>query len=244
MKKIVLIFTLFLSFTIPILSVRAETVRYSQIANEGIYLYIDSTLSIKWFELPVGYCVKVISVSHSSAKVEYKSDDPKIPSAKGYVSTENLNILTDVPQIAFPSATFSVNQNCLLYKDTDLTISETVTQGSTIDYYGIIEKDDGKTYVYGFVKTVSGDEYVGYVLSSCLTDFSVPFLPIETEPDSEPDFESSSVGTSEQNYGNTLQLVVIIAVSIVAISIVYLWFKPSQTKAKDEVATNDEWSDE
>jgi hypothetical protein len=207
-------------------------------------LYIDSTLTIKWFELPVGYFVKVLSISHSSAKVEYKCDDRNLPSAKGYISTEHLNIVSEIPQVIFPSATFKVNQNCLLYTNTDLSIYETITQGSVLDYYGIIEKSDGKTYAYGFVKTLSGDEYVGYLLSSCLSDFKIPNLPIEKEED---EIQSSSDITSETNepasYGNALQLVIIIAVSIVAISIVYLLFKPTPSKAKDEVATESEWDD-
>ncbi|MBQ4098730.1 MAG: hypothetical protein IJC87_01225 [Clostridia bacterium] len=246
MKKYFLLLVLFLALVTPTLSARADNVRYSQITTEGVSLYIDSTLTIKWFDLPVGYCVKVLSVSHFSAKVEYKSDDPKLPSAKGYVSTEHLNVLTETPQVLFPSVTFTVNQNCLLYKDTDFTISETITQGSTVDYYGTIQKDDGKLYVYGFVKTLSGDEYVGYVPSPALSNFEIPFLPIEKE---EEIVESSSESTSDapssvSGHGNTLQLVVIIAVSIVAISIVYLLFKPSQKKAKDEVVTESEWDDE
>ena len=245
MKKIILFVALLFTISYTPLSAKAEEIRYSQIKTDGVMLYIDSTLTIKWFELPVGYYVKVLSISHSSVKVEYKSDDRSLPSAKGYVSTEHLNIVNEIPQIAFPSTTFKVNQNCLLYTDTDLSLSETVTQGSVLDYYGIIEKDDGKTYVYGFVKTLSGDEYVGYLLSSCLSDFKIPNLPIEKEEDLK---ESSSVITSEtnqpQSYGNTLQLVIIVAVSIVAISIVYLLFKPSPSKAKDEVATESEWDDE
>ena len=245
MKKFILFVALLLTISYSPVTANAEEIRYSQIATEGVILYIDSTLTIKWFELPVGYCVKVLSISHSSAKVEYKSDDKNLPSAKGYVSTEHLNIVSEIPQVTFPSSTFRVNQNCLLYTDTDLSLSETITQGSVLNYYGIIEKGEGKTYVYGFVTTLSGDEYVGYILSSCLTDFKIPILPIEKEED---ESQSSSEFTSEtsqtESFGNTLQLVVIIAVSIVSISIVYLLFKPSPSKAKDEVKSESDWDDE
>ncbi|MBQ7373332.1 MAG: hypothetical protein IJW64_02065 [Clostridia bacterium] len=245
MKKFILALALLLAISVPQISASAEDVRYSQITDEGVYLYIDSTLTLKWFELPVGYFVKVISISHSSAKVEYKSNDPTIPSAKGYVSTEDLFVVDYTPQVLFPSVTFTVNQNCLLYTDTDLTLSQTLTQGSTVDYYGIIEKNDGKTYVYGFVNTLSGDEYVGYVLSSCISNFEIPFLPIEKEEEIiDSSSETVSESVEENGFGNALQLVVIIAVSIVAISIVYLLFKPSQKKAKDEVVTDSEWDDE
>ena len=70
-------------------------------------------------------------------------------------------------------------------------------------------------------------------------------MPIEKEEEIiDSSSETVSESVEENGFGNALQLVVIIAVSIVAISIVYLLFKPSQKKAKDEVVTDSEWDDE
>ena len=246
MKKLILLLILTL---IPLnfsADAKADGVKYSRVLTDNVKLYIDSSLTMEWFTLPVGYYVKVISVSTSSAKVEYKCDNPSKPSTKGYIATEHLNIVDEVPTTLFPSLVLTVNQNCMLFKDVDLTISETVTQNSTIDFYGITVKPNGEKYIYGFVTTTSGDKYVGYLQSSAVYDFIVPSLPIN-ETSSESLIESSS-SLEEQpvknGLGNSLQLVIIIAVSVIAISVVYLLFKPASTKASDEALTMDDFYDE
>ena len=197
--------------------------------------------------MPKGYYVKVVSVNSSSAKVEYKSDNPSKPSAKGYISTEHLNIVDGQPPVLYPNLTLTVNQNCILFKDVEMSLSETVTQNSTIDYYGMIEKPNGERYIYGLVTTTSGDKYVGYLPFSAVYDFTPPFLAItENNQDATTSelFSQAENQTIKNNLGNTLQLVIIIAVSIIAISVVYLLFKPSPTKASDEVLTIDDFYDE
>ena len=133
----------------------------------------------------------------------------------------------------------------MLYKDTDLSLSETVTQNSVIDYYGIITKAGGEVYIYGFVTTSSGDKYVGYIPSSAVYDFSVPALKIEDEKESVViSSEKESFATVDNSLGNNLQLVIIIAVSAVAISIVYLLFRPTPVKARDEAVSLYDYDDE
>lgn len=124
---------------------------------------MDSSLTVPWFVLPYGYYVKVLSINGVSAKVEYRGDTPAKPSAKGYVATDELHIVEEVPQVVYPALTLTVNQTCMLYKDTDFTITETITQNSTVDYYGILAKPDGEKYVFGLVSTTSGDKYLGYI---------------------------------------------------------------------------------
>ena len=234
-------------FSYPKAVARAETVKYSRIMTENVCLYIDPSLTMEWFTLPVGYYVKVISVSHTSAKVEYKSDNPTKPSAKGYISTEHLNIVESTPSTLYPNLLLTTNQNCMLFKDIDMTISETVTQNSTVDYYGMLVKSNGESYIYGYVTTTSGDKYVGYLKTSSVYDFYPPSLPIvENPPESFNENLSSleQANTVKNGLGNSLQLVIIIAVSVIAISIVYLLFKPSPTRASDEVLTIDDWDEE
>ena len=55
-------------------------------------------------------------------------------------------------------------------------------------------------------------------------------------------FNSQNHATND--LGNSLQLVVIIAVSLVSISIVYVLFRPSKPKAQDEVISLNEFEDE
>ena len=190
MKKFILFLIVILSITPKSTVAHADSVKYSRILTDDVIMFIDSSLTIEWFTLPVGYYVKVLSISHSSAKVEYKSDNPSKPSAKGYISTEHLNIVEELPSTLYPNLTLTVNQNCMLFKDIDMTISETVTQSSTVDYYGILKKANGENYVYGLVSTPSGDRYLGYISVSAVYNFTPPTLPISIE--SSPNEESLS----------------------------------------------------
>lgn len=245
MKKFILLLIAVFTVGLPKTVAYADNVKYSRVLTDGVTLYIDSSLTVQWFTLPVGYYVKVLSISHSSAKVEYKSDNPSKPSAKGYISTEHLNIVDEIPSTLYPNLILTVNQNCMLFKDVDMTISETVTQSSTVDYYGVLQKTNGESYIYGYVTTSSGDKYVGYLSTSAVFDFIPPSLPIETIAESQESIVEESEATSIKNgLGNSLQLIIIIAVSLIAISVVYLLFKPAPTKISDEVLTNDDFYDE
>lgn len=245
MKKFILLLIAITCISVPKYSAKADGVKYSRILTDDVVLYIDSSLTIEWFTLPVGYYVKVLSVGHTSAKVEYKSDNPSRPSAKGYVLIEHVNIVDEVPSVLYPSLTLTVNQNCMLFKDVDMTISETVTQNSTIDYYGLLKKANGEEFIYGYVTTASGDKYVGYLPSSAVYGFSPPSLPIRENVEStEQVVTESQIQPVKNGLGNSIQLVIIIAVSFVAISIVYLLFKPSPQKASDEVISSDDFYDE
>ncbi len=224
------------------------TARYSRILSEDVVLYMDSSLAVPWFTLPYSYYVKVISINGSSAKVEYRGDNPSKPSAKGYISADELNIVEEEPPILYPSLTLTVNQTCMLYKDSDFTFSETLTQNSTVDFYGTIIRPNGEKYVYGLATTTSGDKYLGYAPISAVFSFTVPVLKIE-EDSAE---ESVPAAESEKNnetvsavLGSGVQLAVIIGVSAVAISIVYLLFRPSgKGRARDEAITDDRFDDD
>ncbi len=225
----------------------AGETRYSRVLSENVILYMDSSLSIPWFTLPYSYYVKVLSISGTSAKVEYRGDNPSKPSAKGYISTEELHLTEEAPPILYPSVTLTVNQTCLLYKDNDFSITETITQNSSADYYGTLTRPNGEKYIFGLVTTTSGDKYLGYMSINSVFSFTIPSLKIEEEqPESaSDDAPSSTVESSSAAAGNGVQLAVIIAVSAVAISIVYLLFRPSgKGSAKDEAITDNEFDDD
>lgn len=229
------------------ISARAVNEKYSRILSEDVMMYMDSSLSVPWFTLPYSYYVKVLSVSGTSAKVEYRGDNPSRPSAKGYIKTEDLNFTEEIPQTPYPAVTLTVNQTCLLYKDSDFTITETITQNSTADYYGTLTRHNGEKYIYCLVNTTFGDKYLGYMSINSVFPFSIPTLNVERKIDSSEDEESVPETNSEISSasGNSVQIVIIIAVSAVAISIVYLLFRPSGKRAaKDEAITSNEFGDD
>ena len=78
---------------------------------------------------------------------------------------------------------------------------------------------------------------------SAVQNFTPPSLPIESQVESvAPPEESQKTEDPNDGLASALQLVVIIAVSIVAISIVYLLFKPAPT-TNGEVLTLDDYDE-
>ena len=228
----------------PTETAAAET-KYSRITGENVVLYMDAAMTTPWFTLPYGYYVKVLSISASSVKAEYK-DGSSRPSAKGYIAASELDIVSEPPTTAYPSLTLTVNQTCMLYKDVDFSLTETITQNSTLDFYGIYEKAGGNKYIYGYVSTTAGDKYVGYIPYDAVYEFTPPRLEIEVEPEPEPETpkedetkKETSTSDGSDGIGNVLQIVIIIAVSLVAVSIVYFLFRPAGNKAKDEALSDD-----
>ncbi len=249
MKKIIaaLIASVILTANFAFISAKADEIKYSRILSSDVTLYMDAGMTVPWFTLPYSYYVKVLSIGGTSAKVEYKSDNPSKPSAKGYIAATELNLVDVPPATLCPSLILTVNQNCMLYKDTDFTITETITQNSTIDFYGILTRQSGEKYIYGYVNTQSGDKYIGYLSTNAVYAFTVPELPVEKPPEPQSDESSEepqSESKNENAMGNNLQILLIVAISVVAVSIVYLLFRPSPAKVKDEVITRSEFDDE
>jgi len=223
-------------------SASAEEPRYSRILSEEVVLYSDRSLSSPWFILPYSYYVRIISAEGRAVKVEYKGDNPLRPSIKGYISSSDIEISDETPAAPYPSVSFTIGQNCLVFKDANFNYPEAVAENSSVEFYGTYIKSDGEKYVYGYITSASGDKFVGYVASSALLGFAVPELPvyipeIDSESLAEPEKESSSQPVNA--LGDNLQVVIIVGISVVAISIVYLLFRPSG-KAKEEVLKEDE----
>lgn len=248
MKKFALAGVLALLVTVSPFAARtafAEEVRYSRIVSEDVVLYMDPGLGVKWFTLPYGYYVKILSISATSIKVEYK-DGTSRPSAKGYIPISDLNVSEETPSAPYPSLTLTVNQTCMLYKDVDFSLTETITPNSTLDFYGIFTRSGGSKYIYGYVSATSGDKYVGYIPYDAVYEFTPPRLEIASEtavpPEKTEEIEPAANEPSPAPEGltNALQIAIIVAVSLVAVSIVYFLFRPSATKAKDEALSDDD----
>lgn len=246
MKKFILaLFAVALLFLSPVTHATAdEKTEYSRILGDSVILYMDANLSKPWFTLPYSYYVKVLSIGTYSVKVEYKSGDALRPSVKGYIEIDKLNLSKSEPTAPYPNSSFTIGENCLLYKDTAFTFAETITENSSIDFYGISVKQNGDSYVYGYVSTASGDNYMGYILQSAILNFAMPILPVEVVKPEESVIQSDSLSEktdSNQNaLGDNLRIIIIVGISVIAISIVYLLFRPSPEKAKEEVIAKTE----
>lgn len=229
-------------------SARAETqVRYSRILGREVVLYMDENLSMPWFTLPYSYYVKVVSVGAASAKVEYKGDSPARPSLKGYLRLSDLNVADETPAAPYPTSIFTVGQSCLVYKDVNFNFSDAVPENSSVDFYGTSVRAGGQVYVFGCVTATSGDKYIGFIEKNALLAFALPELPValpEPEPESATVSAEPAPGAASNALGDNLQIVIIVGISVVAVSIVYLLFRPSQGRAKEEVAAKSDFDDD
>ena len=249
MKKITALTILFLIVIFPSsIKANAEEEKYSRILSSDVVLYMDASLSLPWFTLPYSYYVKVLSVGGASAKVEYKGDSPLKPSVKGYLPITSLNIVETPPPAPYPTSTFTISQTCLMYKDSNFAYSETVTENSSIEYYGEITRQGGEKYIYGYVTLTTGDKYVGFVSQSALVNFALPTLPVEPPepeaPESNSELQSETTSKSDNSLGENIQIIIFVAISVVAISIVYLLFRPSSDKAKEGVISENSFDDD
>ncbi|MDY2880567.1 MAG: hypothetical protein SOT34_06505 [Candidatus Borkfalkiaceae bacterium] len=246
MKRLLLLFLTALALTASSpLSARAEeTPTYSRVLDEETILYMDAALSVPWFTLPYSYYVRVISVGTTSVKVEYKCDSPLRPSVKGYVALSSLNLTDEIPSAPYPNVSFTVRETCLLYKDVAFTYTETVTENSTVDFYGVTVRPSGEKFLFGYVTVRSGDRYVGYLPVSAVSSFVVPRLPVEQKKESAVESLPEKTEKANDLLGDNLQIVIIVAVSVVAISVVYLLFRPSRNAARDEALSDARFDDE
>ncbi|MBQ7643281.1 MAG: hypothetical protein IJS67_05205, partial [Clostridia bacterium] len=82
---------------------------------------------------------------------------------------------------------------------------------------------------------------------TALLNFAMPALAV-IEPSSEPPEPLSetteSVERVSDGLGDNLQVVIVLGISVVAISIVYLLFRPSPEKAKEEAVSRRDFNDE
>ncbi|MBO4323659.1 MAG: hypothetical protein J5836_03255 [Clostridia bacterium] len=246
MKKFILAFLIFAaSFCALPENAWADEETYSRILAEDVTLFMDADLTMPWFTLPYSYYVRILSVGSRSVKVEYKGGSANKPSVKGYIAIENLNAGKE-PEAPYPNVTFSVGASCLLYKDTNFTYAETIAENSVIDFYGITYSKSGKEYAFGYVSAPSGDNYMGFIEKSSIKNFAVPRLPVEVViPESEAVKETESEEPVKRSnaLGDNLQIVIIVGISVVAISIVYLLFRPNPERAKEEALTESEFKD-
>jgi len=157
-----------------------------------------------------------------------------------------MNLVNELPSSPYPNLTLTVNRTTLLYLDVDFSITETVTQNSTVDYYGTITRNNGSRYIYGFISASSGDKYVGYLPVDAVNDFIPPRQEFKPAADTtvKDDTKGDSAEKADNALGNNLQILLIVAISVVAASIVYFLFRPSTQKVKDEVITRSEIDDE
>lgn len=238
MKKllffIVSIYLISFIYLTPTKIVKADSEKYMRVLSNGVYIYSDSNFENKLFEIPYGYYVKVENVNGNTARVTYGSNDENYPVIMGYSKVSELTEIDYTPTKPFIVIKVSTSFSDVLFNDPNLSKAYFNVPENTFMYY------------YGEYKTVNGNNFcyvycnnkLGYFDKLCLNPFTVPnspdvITPPENSESKEPDLQEENEKTSPLP-AESLQIIIIVGLSVISISIVYYLFKPSKQKTEKE----------
>lgn len=202
---------------------------YYRVLNENTYIYADSLFNEKIFQVPSTYYVKIESLTATHARVSYGYDNFNYPVIMGYMKLEEITPSTTIPTNPFSVIRISTKISDILFNDSNLkTAYFNVPSETFMTYYGSIINDSGNTLCYVYC-----NNKLGYVDINSINSFSVPKNsdPIidENEEITETPKEEPTKAPSSLK-GESLQIIIIVGISIVSISVVYALFKPSKNK--------------
>lgn len=221
---------------------------YARILDENTVFYTDPGCTIEKFVLPYGYFVKVMAVGEDSVAVRYMDESPDMPARDGFILTKCYYpceyTASDSP---YPTCKLKLMADEVLFSDSQATIPKTVlTSDKICRFYGYRTINGEKFYC------VYANGYIGYVRAKAFEDSVIPphSLPIKNESDSEDktlsagesdDFSAKQTTPHAIVTDSAIKTIVIIAVSLVALSVVYLLFRPNH---KHRYAFTDNDSDD
>lgn len=203
-----------------------EKYEYARILTENTVFYADPDCSVAKFYLPYGYFVKVLSAGEDSVRIIYMDDSADVPAREGYIKTSCLHPFYDNPVNPYPKKTLTLGSDEVLFADSKLSQPKAVLSASVKAYFYGETTVSGEKYYY-----VYSNGYVGYVRKSAFLNPEIPAHPLplpeqQTEQPETPQESQKQTTPHAAGLDSTVKTVVIIAVSLVALSVVYLLFKP------------------
>ena len=202
--------------------------------GENVYLYSDNNFSTKLFEIPYGYFLKVENVNGEVVRVSYGEDNDSYPVIMGYCKYSELSTTTITPIKPFTPLKVSTSISDVLFNNSEQTKAYfNVPENTFMIYYGKIVLDSGNTLAYVYC-----NNKLGYFDINSLNPFSIPEnpdpipQPPKNDNEIEPDVKDENKTTS-QLPAESLQIIIIVGLSIICISIVYALFKPHKIPTQD-----------
>lgn len=219
----------------------AEQEKYLRVLSENVYLYENADFTEKIFIIPYSYYVKVEGEFGEAVKVSYGEQNGEYPTVKGYVKKDEVKEVDYIPTLPFAVTKVSTNFQDVLFGDNTLLRAYfNVPKNSVLYLYGDISVKE-KPYVY-----VYAENKLGYLDKESLNSYFIKLNPDKIESEetyeepTETENQKQKFTTSKLSY-ETLQVVIIVGISVVCISVVYALFKP--TKHKNEFK-NEEFFEE
>lgn len=219
----------------------ASSSEYMRVLTNDAYIYQDDTFQTKLFIIPYGYFVYLIEEYGDYCKVSYGSTSDNCPVIFGYMKIENLTPYYQEPIKPYSIFTITCSQSDILFNDYDKqTPYFNLPKNSTLIYLGeyINQNNESMLYVYYNSK-------LGYVDKNSIKSFSVPTSPDKIEtPKQDEEIENDTNLNNEFLKNESLQIIIIVGISIISISVVYFLFKPTKNKVEHENGIPYEFNDE
>ncbi len=203
---------------------------YSRVLTNDTGFYSDSAGKNLKFYLPYGYFVKILEMGHTYTKVSYQNETSHFPYLTGYIKTLDLISYENTPVTPYPLISLTVLSDDVLFSDSNLQSSKVGVYANTLAiYYGELSTDkEDVVYVYC-------EGYLGYMRKSCFAPFSVPTHPEPIPSEKQEDITSQIKGqNTKSNQVENLQILIVASVSVIVVSFVYLIFRPSGKRVKEE----------
>jgi hypothetical protein len=181
--------------------------------------------------LPLSYYVKITGSTDTHYVVEYQENSQNYYVVSGYVLKSELTPELNVPQTPFyASKELSVTAFSTILKKSNTSDSSsentvlTLFQDYKINYYGRLPSVDGGEWYF-----VKYQEYFGYVKGTDVSAADIPMHPTPMPTPSAPAASPSAETTAAPLDGSLMRLILILGISIPAIIIVILLFKPDKS---------------
>ena len=195
----------------------------------------------KLFKIPYSYYVKIENANDTLARVSYGNDNENYPVIMGYLDLSQLTPTSIIPSNPFSTIKVSSSYSDVLFNDNKLSKAYFNVPDSTfMIYYGDYVMENGKEISYVYC-----NNKLGYFDKLALNPFSVPLNkdPIQYDnlnSDSEEQNPQEENKKTSSLPAESLQIIIIVGLSIICISIVYALFKPNKTKNDMEELTKEE----
>ena len=234
------IYNLIIISTLKVGDVIAKSEIFMRVLQDDVYIYSDSACTQKLFEVPKTYYLRIDGNGGEIARVSYGDDAGEYPVIMGYAKISELTPCDYQPVKPFAITKIATTYQDVLFNDNALTCPYfNVPTDSVMIYYGEYNQRENQSLIFVYY-----NNKLGYFDKSSVSNFLIPDNkdPIE-EDEPTVDIIEPDNNLVEQNKlsGESLQIIIIVGLSVISISIVYALFKPTKNKTQSK---NNEFFDE
>lgn len=213
---------------------------YARVLNEETPFYSDPDLRSVKFYLPYSYFVRVVNEGVDATRVCYM-ENYDAPAREGYIKTCDLFVCDYTPEAPYPNLKLILKSDEVLFSNpADKTARVVLSVGDSAYYYGELPvSSEIFYYVYSGI-------YVGYVRKNAFFEHTLSLHPQPLPKTDVPD--SSGQSTAEPAFSEpkhqvfgaeTVAIIIVIAISFVCVSVIYLLFRPESRAAKKVAGSSD-----